>query len=101
MVKRGMPSDSTNTCANCRHHRVEMRPKVLDSAFDTVVAFADHDEKVYLCAAPSGSLAGQAIGAVPVLCEAHEPQRKTLSALDDLLAKAEARLSKRSEGDDR
>lgn len=97
-----MPSDSTNTCANCRHHRVEMRPKVLDTAFDTVVAFDDRDEKVYFCMSKSGPHAGQPIGPVPVLCESHAAPRKTLSALDDLLAKAEARLSQREkEGDER
>ena len=95
-----MPSDSIPNCANCRHHRIEMRLRVLDTAFDTVVAFDDRDEKVYLCMSKTGSKAGKTLGVVPAVCEAHEPPKRTLSALDELLAKAEARLSQRDEQED-
>lgn len=85
------------TCENCRHHRVEMRPKVLDTAFDTVVAFADVDEKVYFCMSQTGSRAGQTIGTIPVSCEAHEAPKRDLTALDALLAKAAERASAKPE----
>lgn len=89
------PTDSpANNCANCRHHRAELHPKVLDAAFDTVVAFADKDEKVYFCTSPTGPQAGLKVGAVPVLCEAWQEPRALSSELDRLMARAAERARK-------
>jgi len=90
-------SSPANTCANCRHHRAELHPKVLDAAFDTVVAFADKDEKVYFCTSLTGPQAGQKVGAVPVLCEAWQEPRVLSSELDRLMARAAERARKEEE----
>lgn len=75
-----------------------MHPKVLDSAFDTVVAFADKDEKVFFCTAATGPHAGQKVGPVPVSCDAYqEPASLPLSELDRLMARAAERVRKERE----
>lgn len=90
----------TDTCATCRHHRSELHPKVLDTAFDTVVAFAEQDERVYFCTSSMGPHAGQKVGALPVFCEAWSaPRRTSNTELDRLLALAEERAAKASEED--
>ena len=90
-----MPASDTNTCVTCRHHRVERHPKVLDTAFDTVVAFAD-DQKIYFCTSSLGPHAGGKVGALPVFCEAWSAPRPVseLSELDRLMARAAERASK-------
>lgn len=89
-----------SSCATCRHHRAELHPKVLDTAFDTVVAFADKDEKIYFCTSTIGPHAGQKVGALPIFCEAwSEPRRSSNAELDRLLAQAEARAKATNEED--
>lgn len=89
------------SCATCRHHRAELHPKVLDTAFDTVVAFADKDEKVYFCTSTLGPHAGQKVGALPVFCEAWSAPRPAKNAeLERLMAQAAERAA-RSSGEDR
>jgi hypothetical protein len=90
-----MPSEIDN-CATCRYHRAEMQPKVLDAAFDTVVAFADKDEKVYFCTSSNSPHAGKKVGPLPVLCEGWSAPRPVseLSELDRLMARAAERASK-------
>lgn len=88
-----------SSCATCRHHRAELHPKVLDTAFDTVVAFADKDEKIYFCTSTLGPHAGQKVGALPVFCEAWSAPRPVNTAeLDRLLARVSER-TKRDEED--
>lgn len=87
-----------SSCTTCRHHRVELHPKVLDTAFDTVVAFDDKDEKIYFCTSNTGPHAGQRVGALPVCCEAWSAPRPVNTAeLDRLLARSGERV-KRKEG---
>lgn len=87
------------SCATCRHHRAELHPKVLDTAFDTVVAFADKDEKIYFCTSTIGPHAGQKVGALPVFCEAWSaPRPVNTTELDRLLARVSER-TKRDEED--
>lgn len=89
-----------SSCATCRHHRAELHPKVLDTAFDTVVAFADKDEKVYFCTSTLGPHAGQKVGALPVFCEAWSAPRPTTSTeLDRLMARAAERAARANEED--
>jgi len=89
------------SCITCRHHRAELHPKVIDTAFDTVVAFADKDEKVYFCTSTLGPHAGQKVGALPVFCEAWSaPRPASNTELDRLMAQAAERAA-RSSGEDR
>jgi hypothetical protein len=91
-----------SSCATCRHHRSELHPKVLDTAFDTVVAFDDRDERVYFCTSTLGPHAGQKVGSLPVFCEAWSAPRAASDAeLDRLLALAEERAKAAKEEDDR
>lgn len=88
------------SCTTCRHHRVELHPKVLDTAFDTVVAFDDKDQKVYFCTSPMGPHAGAKVGTLPVFCEAWSAPRSVNTAeLDRLLARALER-AERAKPDD-
>lgn len=93
--------DSTlKSCANCRHHRVELRSKPLDTAFDTVVAFEDEDQSFYFCMSKAGPFSGKEIGFSPVLCDAYEsPKGKgSIGAeLDALMARASLRAKKDEE----
>lgn len=90
------------SCTTCRHHRAELHPKVIDTAFDTVVAFADKDEKIYFCTSTLGPHAGQKVGALPVFCEAWSAPRPSKSAeLDRLMAQAEARAQASTNEDER
>lgn len=85
------------TCATCRHHRTESQPKVLDTAFDTVVAFADEDQKVFFCTSSGGPYAGTKIGAEPVSCDFWTEPRPLSSDLDRLMARAMERSNKKEE----
>ena len=79
-----------------------MQPKVLDAAFDTVVAFADQDDRVYFCTSASGAHAGQKVGTVPVLCDAFEsPRQAKASELDRLLAQSAERAARAARDADR
>lgn len=89
--------ENAKSCANCRHHRVELRPKPIDTAFDTVVAFEDEDQKFYFCVSKISTFAGKEIGFVPVSCEAHEEPKRTSEDLDALMARANARFKKDEE----
>jgi hypothetical protein len=86
-----MPASETKDCSTCRHHRAEMQPKVLDTAFDTVVAFADENQKVYFCTSTLGPHAGEKVGLLPVFCEAWSEPRPLSSELDRLMARAAER----------
>ena len=84
-------------CSTCRHHRSELQPKVLDAAFDTVVAFADQDDRVYFCTSTQGPHAGQKVGTLAILCDAfEEPRQARVSELDRLLAQSAERAARAS-----
>jgi hypothetical protein len=86
------------SCATCRHHRAELHPKVIDAAFDTVVAFDDKDQKVYFCTSTLGPHAGQKVGTLPVFCEAWSAPRPVNTAeLDRLLARVSERTKRNDE----
>lgn len=88
---------SSHTCENCRHHRTERHPKVLDTAFDTVVAFADEDVLVFFCTSSTSPHAGTKIGTQPISCDAWESPRPLNTELDLLMARAAARAGKKED----
>lgn len=84
------------SCANCRLHRAEKRPKVLGEAFDTLVEFADEDETVYHC-----MKSGRVIGTEPIFCDSYEEPREIKAKLDEWEARFLARQGGRTEEDRR
>lgn len=91
---------TSRTCATCRHHRTEKHPRVLDTAFDTVVAFADEDENVYFCTSPQGPsapYAGMKVGNAPVSCDSWAEPRPLSTELDRLMARAAERAGRKVE----
>lgn len=97
-------ADDRKTCTSCRHHRVERHPKVIDAAFDTVVAFADEDERIYFCTASVGPHAGAKVGPlamIPEHCDAWSEPRPLSTELDRLLARAAERAERASKEEDR
>ena len=70
---------------------------MLDAAFDTVVAFADQDDRVYFCTSTQGPHAGQKVGTLAILCDAfEEPRQARVSELDRLLAQSAERAARAS-----
>lgn len=85
------------SCGTCRHHRAELRPKPIDTAFDSVVAFEDDDQKFYFCMVKEGPFSGKEIGFTPVLCESYEEPKNNGADLDALMARANSRRKKDEE----
>lgn len=75
-----------NNCANCRHHRKEMRPAAAEMGFDTLVQISDDDVPHYFCRVAETETE---VGRDPISCElwAAPVQSSRLAELDALLAK--------------
>lgn len=84
------------SCANCRLHRAERRPKVVGEMFDTVVEFADEDETVYHC-----TVTNRLIGTEPIVCDRYEEPQAIKTQLDEWEARFQARQSKRDPEEER
>lgn len=83
------------SCANCRLHRAERRPKVVGEMFDTVVEFADEDETVYHC-----TVTNRLIGTTPIVCDRYEEPQSVKKQLDEWEARWQARQAGRPDRDE-